>query len=470
MMTTEYASRLSSRSGLDGVNRILIFALSLYLGTLAIAQTAYGGGFMNARWIALSLLLTIAAACWFLTKPQHAKVSANSTTIVLIYLSMTFLSVVTAENPLFSGLKWVSHAAMVVIFLVFLWQSLNLKQIREALTVLKWVVAALLILSWLKPTSAVRSQDIELFRGAFGSPNSMGQVAAIGCLLFLHGFLTKKTGWLRRAEIFMACAAAWLVWSSGARSAMVALISGLGLMSYFYPHKMRGKVLFVTLLAGGLALTMPNLPKAITGFVVRGHTETKPLSEQIFRTRSSVWTAAWEGFKKRPVFGWGFGAEDNIAKEWQPKFTALGLASRDSVNDTLISLESTGVVGLMAYILLVILAIKQIPTRRERLLLRAIHAPPAVSRETGLSAYHNHAVAFIIAGTLLVTVQFDNTALSAGNFVSVTLWLCVALAGAIKSKALVYEAATARYRDLHKRVHGQSSRDVPEPSLSRTPA
>jgi O-antigen ligase len=442
------------------VRKIVLPTLFIYLTILAVAQTVYGGAFMTSRWPALALVLLAAGVCWFSTRPlQCSRSSTRSTVIVLVYLGMTFLSVVTAENPLFSGLKWVSHAAMIVLFLIFLLQSVTLQQASQALNILKVLVALLILLSWLKPEPRIgygEFDEIELFRGAFGSPNSMGQVAAVGCLLFLHSFLTsKKRRWLRRAEIIIACVAAWLVWSSGARSALVAALAGLLLMNYFYPGKLRGRVLWVALLAGGLALAVPDIPKAVSHFILRGSSQTKTFSEQIFTTRASVWTAAWEGFKKRPLFGWGFGADDGISKVWEPKLTALGIVSRDSVNDTLIVLESTGVIGLIAYILLVILSMKQIPTRRERFLLRKIHAPPSVSGDAGSSAYHNHAIAFIIAGTLLVTVQFDNTALSAGNFVSVTLWLCVALAGAIKSKVVAYELATSQHQDLLKRLYSQ---------------
>jgi hypothetical protein len=236
---------------------------------------------------------------------------------------------------------------------------------------------------------------------------------------------------------------------------------GLVLMAYFYPTKLRGKVFWITILAGGLALAMPDIPRAVKLFVLRDSKETATFSEQIFKTRASVWTAAWDGFKKRPLFGWGFGADDGISKEWEVRLTAIGTVARDSINDTLIVLESTGVIGLIAYILLVILSLKQIPTSRQRFLLREIHAPPSVSRDAGSSAYHNHAIAFIIAASLLVTVQFDNTALSAGNFVSVTLWLCVALAGAIKSKVVAHELATSQHQDLLKRLYSQQRKESP---------
>ena len=206
------------------------------------------------------------------------------------------------------------------------------------------------------------------------------------------------------------------------------------------------------------------MPKAVKSFVLRGSTETATFSEQIFMTRASVWTAAWEGFKKRPLLGWGFGADDGISKQWEPRLTAIGLVSRDSINDTLITLESTGIVGLMAYILLIVLAIKQIPTRQQRFLICKMHGPPFPQRRGDFSAYHVHAIAFIISISLIVTVQFDNTALSAGNFVSVTLWLCVALAGAIKSKAVLYESAMARYQQLSQRSHSRPFRDESVPA------
>ena len=435
-------------------------ALFFYLGTLAITQTVYGRAFMPVRWLALAFLPVIAAACWLSTKLlPSSRGSGNSTKIVLVYLAMTFLSVIMAENFSFSCMKWASHAAMIVVFLLFLWQSLAIKRVNETLNILKVLLALLMFVSFLKPESPTMVRDIELFRGAFGNANAMGQVAAIGGLLFLHSFLTAKASWVRRAELIMACVAGWLVWSSGARSAMVGAITGLILMNYLYPSKLRRKVFWVALLVGGLALVMPDMPRAAQQFVLRGGLGKRTLTEQIFRTRTSVWSAAWEGFKKRPVFGWGFGADDRIPKQWEPKLSAIGTVSRDSVNDTLIVLESTGVVGLMAYILLVILSIKQIPTRQERFLLQKIHAPPSVSKGVGFSAYHNHAIAFIIALTLLVTFQFDNTALSAGNFVSVILWLCVALAGAIRNKAVAHEAAVARYQELAKRLYSRPRKD-----------
>jgi len=314
----------------------------------------------------------------------------------------------------------------------------------------------LIMLSWLSPKKPVMYNDLELFRGAFGSPNSMGQIAAVGALLFFHGFLTGKSKWLRWPNIVMAYLAAWLVWSSGARSAMAACIAGTILINYFYRDRLRGIAFWVIILASGLALAFPTLPKALTTFALRSNANVTTFSEQIFVTRIPVWSAAWEGFKKRPLLGWGFGADDRVSKHWEPKLTSIGTTSRDSVNDTLITLESTGIVGLIAYVLLITLAVRQIPTRQQRMLISRMHGPPFSQRRGDFSAYHVHSVAFIISIALIITVQFDNTALSAGNFVSVTLWLCVALAGAIKSKAVLFESAVGRYQHLSSRSDSHS--------------
>ena len=93
-----------------------------------------------------------------------------------------------------------------------------------------------------------------------------------------------------------------------------------------------------------------------------------------------MWEAAWAGFQKRPLLGWGFGADAGMPKKWEVEFKALGTVTRDAVNDTLLVLESSGVVGLGAYVLLVIFALRQMPTRRERHILGRIHSPPAQSQ------------------------------------------------------------------------------------------
>jgi len=134
---------------------------------------------------------------------------------------------------------------------------------------------------------------------------------------------------------------------------------------------------------------------------------------------------------------------------------------RDNVNDTMIMLESTGIVGLMAYLLLILVAFKQIPTRYQRWIL---YQPSfSIPLEIDLTLYHMHAIAFILAISLIVMVQFDNTALSAGNFISVVLWLCVALSGAVKREVRGYEQVCLQYHFLMDRHLRLSAADLSQP-------
>jgi len=181
--------------------------------------------------------------------------------------------------------------------------------------------------------------------------------------------LTGKIQWLRYLEASIAVLALWLTWSSGARSAMIAFLTGIVLMNYFYRTRLSKKTVLITLLTTFFMVAMPDLPKNARLVLLRGEKTSDSFSEQIFKTRKDVWSAAWEGFQDRPFLGWGFGADDTMSKEWNVQFTALGTVSRDNVNDTMIVLESTGVVGLMAYLLLILAALKQIPTRYQRWML-----------------------------------------------------------------------------------------------------
>jgi len=440
------------------------FSLFCYMTSLAIALTIWGWGLMNFRWLTLFAVF-IASCFYWISSRQHKlyRWEKSDNMIVVAYLIATFITVIAAENPLFSGLRWLSHALMIVTLLVLLKNSLTVGQTTAIVLYLKTVIAALLLVSWLNPLPPTATEMSQFYRGVLGNSNAMGQVAAIGAMLYLHGSLTDRAKWLRLSQIAIMCLAVWIMWSSGSRSALVAFLMGFTLMYYFYPKLIRGKIFWIGVLVTALVIAFPSLPGRIRQVVLRSdtpvHSPSEQLSlahkqnfaeyllyarkqgfmEQLFFTRNDVWAAAWAGFQKRPLLGWGFGADDGIPRQWEVQFKSIGTVRRDAINDTLIVLESSGVVGLGAYVLLIILALRQIPTRRERNLLSRIHSPPSSLRQFDFAPYHLHAITFVVAASLLLMVQFDNTALSAGNFISVTLWLCVALSGSVRVKATAEE-------------------------------
>jgi O-antigen ligase len=265
----------------------------------------------------------------------------------------------------------------------------------------------------------------------------MGQIAAIGTLLYFHSYLNQRKKWIRYLQAGLACGAVVIVWKSGSRSALIALLSGIGVLTFFYRAIMKGKIFWAILAICIMAFIFPELPRQAERFIAKSQDISTVLSEQMTISREKIWKASWGGFKKRPIFGWGFGADSGITKNWNFGLTALRMVERDPVNDFLFMLEGCGIIGFGAYFLLIYIGLKQMPTGLETFNLK--------KSNNALSMHHAHAIFFSIVVSLLVLVQFDNTALSAGNFIPVILWLSVGAAGALRREAKMAEIAMRNY-------------------------
>jgi O-antigen ligase len=334
---------------------------------------------------------------------------------------------------------------MLIIFLVFLRQNMTFSQVQKILVVLKITIGVLVFLSLLNPAPQTIFDNFKVFRGAMGSANTMGQIAAIGVVIFVHSFLTGRNKCIRYLEGAFVCVAMAIVWWSGSRSAMIAFMTGLGLITFFYRQKIRGKVFWSIFTICLLMVTFPELFHEAKRFIYKTSDDSARFAQQITKNRSDIWSSAWEGFEGRPVFGWGFGADHSITKEWAIKLTALGTVKRDAVNDFLFMLEGCGVVGFGAYLLLLYIVWRHKPNPRQVSILRLKNDRWLNLKQNYITMNHTHAIMFTLAVSLLVLVQFDNTALSAGNFISVLVWLSVGAAGALRKEVLLNEFAIYNY-------------------------
>jgi O-antigen ligase len=421
------------------MKKFVFISLVAYLGALAATQTVYGGRFLTLRWVALIALLVSSGLYWVAIRGRKGRGSSldQTSSILLVYLTATCLTVMAGENPLFSGFRWASHAMMLVIFLIFLCQNITVLQPQRILLILKIIIGILLFISLVRPAAQTIYDNLEVFRGAMGNANTMGQIGAIGTLLYFHSYLNERNRWIRYILFGLSCGAVVIVWKSGSRSAVVALLSGIGLLALFYRRKMKGKIFWTILLICIMALIFPKLPREAERFIGKSEDTLTVVSEQMTKSRKDVWRAAWDGFKQRPIFGWGFGADSGITKNWNFGLTALGMVERDPVNDFLFMLEGCGIIGFGAYFLLIYIGLKQMPTGLETFNLK--------KGNNALPMHQAHAIFFSIVVSLLVLVQFDSTALSAGNFIPVILWLSVGAAGALRREAKMAEIAMRNY-------------------------
>jgi O-antigen ligase len=398
-----------------------------YLISLALTQTVYGWPFMPVRWAMLGLLAASSIADVILVS-RHAEFRARSGNglILTIYLLLTFGTVIYAENWMFSGTRWVSHAIMLVVFMISLPQLITLRQIRQMMVFLKYMMGFLVIISWILPTYDNANQ----YQGAMGNANSMGDIAFISAFLFLQHYTTEKLPRVRNIAGIMALISVITIWKSGARSAMIAFAAGVILLCYYYRKNMKGTVL-VGILAGSVAMvSFPQIPEQIFHFAQKTDRNKKG-STSAMQSRIPVWTEAYQGFKARPLIGWGFGADSTIAKEWTFQFTSLGATERDVVNDFLFMMEGGGIVGLGSYVLLIMLVLKQRPNRSQRAILQTF-SRDQVSRSRDMDLHHTHVGLYVLPVCLMVLFQVDNTALSAGNLISLTVWLCTGCAAVLR--------------------------------------
>ena len=394
---------------------------------------------MTLRWLALIALLMASGLYWVTIRVREGRGASldQTSNILLLYLIATLLTVMVGENPLFSGFRWASHAMMLAIFLIFLRQNITLFPPQKVLLILKIIIGILLLISLVRPATQTIYDDLKVFRGAMSNANTMGQIGAIGTLLYFHSYMNQRKKWIRYLYAGLACGAVVIVWKSGSRSGLITLLSGIGALTFFYRPIMKGKIFWAILVICIMAFVFPELPRQAEQFILKTNEISIELPKQVTRSRGSVWKAAWDGFKQRPLSGWGFGADSGIRKNWKISLTALGTVERDPVNDFLFMLEGCGIIGFGAYFLLIYIGLKQMPTRVEILALK--------KGNNGSSVLHAHAICFTIAMSLLVLVQFDSTALSAGSFIPVILWLSVGAAGALRREAMAMESAMRNY-------------------------
>ena len=115
-----------------------------------------------------------------------------------------------------------------------------------------------------------------------------------------------------------------------------------------------------------------------TGFYFRDSSVVKSIpasrifdisfSTETFRDRTIVWSMAWNGFKDRPIFGWG---QENFPeifyKHYEPRFYRPGMAWFDRAHSVFFDyLAETGVVGLLSYLSIFVVLFWQVFVRTRK--------------------------------------------------------------------------------------------------------
>jgi len=85
-------------------------------------------------------------------------------------------------------------------------------------------------------------------------------------------------------------------------------------------------------------------------------------------------------------------------------------------------LEGCGIVGFLAYLLLMYIVFRQGPSKAQKTILYDYFQGKTQYSKT-ISLNQTHVLLYVLSVSLLILNQFDNTALSAGNLLCMTLWI-----------------------------------------------
>lgn len=476
------------KSGFLMVPKPVLFSLLFYLSTLAATQTVYGSPFMELRWIALGTFTSVSFIYWLSGRMPRKGLRNpwSDPVIVVIYLGATLLSVTTAENYKFSGLRWATQGMLIMSCMVFLRGTFNTEMIKDLTLPLKIISLTLLSISFLFP-APIPIYESPYFQGAMGDSNSLGHVSAICALVFLYGAVTARGKVWRFFQVAVTIFSFFILIRSGARSSMVAFMVGFILVNFCF-GVMRSLMIKATIfLLAALFFGSPMLQSRAVDFLAKEEKKSEHLPflsflktqnkmgifpGSVFKTRERLWSESWQGFQQRPFLGWGFGANANTPKEWLISPTGTTM-SRDITNDALFILEGGGVIGFLGYLLLAVSILKQSPTHQELSLMwqkfrrwkrlvpmrlssnnSRLNNQTSSPQELGaqetegevkakddlkLSRAYSHSQMYILSVSLFVLFFFDGSAFSAGSLISSIFWISAGMANLAKDETIASE-------------------------------
>jgi O-antigen ligase len=414
---------------------LTLVSLLCYLASLAATQTAYGGPFLPIRWISLASFSFFGALSW-LANDRRLPLGELAFRVV-VYLFLWSLTAINGVYPQFSTYRLIAHALVVVSCLILLPQAIQFSDGARLLHILKVLIATTLIISWLSPAPLTAFDSANQFRGIFGNSNSLGHMAAIGCLLFMHGVLTKSGSRSAQIQLVLAAFSAILLIRSGARSSSVALLAGL--IALFVVKKelnARNMLIGWGIVISGLIITL-TLQSRVEGFIFKrlSNESVESRTSSLTISRLPTWSASWEGFKERPILGWGFGVDsDTDLSNWHGQFTAVGFTGRDALNDLTFTLETGGIVGCIAYFFMLTIALRMwIPPIQLAWFASGLRQSELAITKSALQAQQAFACLNLL---LIVLFELDDTALSAGSFPSVLLWTSLGISTALRTLLL----------------------------------
>jgi O-antigen ligase len=381
-------------------------------------------------WFCWRTLFTRTAVDWRLTRVQAA---------ILAYLGVVGLSTVLSPTPRVAMMKYVALVMVIGLVHGLLVMRLTAAAWRRLLLGIGLLLTGLTLPSLFVGESI--SSDYHRTRGFLGTgPNATGLVGIMGLGLVLpYAGQAWVMGRRHRALMILAAAAGifGVLLATGSRSSVAGAV-GVG-AAWFWALGGRGGVklrlaLFLVAAFGMLVASQLAFARQQTAYLLR----ERGVGLTAFASRAEIWTGAVEGWRKRPLLGYGY-SSSGIAEEVSGVATQAFTVRDGSGYFGL--LESVGVLGVAAFAA-VMLSLAPSARRLRRLPL------DDPNRTAGTCA-------LACLGGLAVNHVGEPWLLGPGSPIQLVFWLCTAAIVALASQPPL--------------GHQIASRDTDHPATARIP-
>ena len=257
--------------------------------------------------------------------------------------------------------------------------------------------------------------------GSFGNASYMAVFMLFNVFIAVYLFATEKKNWLKAVFAAMVILGAPVVFLTATRGAILGLVGGFIVLAVLLAVLMKDKAIrtaAISVVLGVIILISGFLLAQNREFVAKNYVLSRfanlTFAERTIQSRFTIWGMSFEGFKERPILGWGLDNYNQIFnKYYQPSLWLQEPWFDRSHNIVFDWLASSGILGLLAYLsmwasaLYVLWKKYFLDASREKLVLAAVTS-------SLLAAYFFHnffvfdnIISYILFFTILAFVHFQ---------------------------------------------------------------
>ena len=416
------------------LKRVIVIGLfAAAIITPFYVSTAMFFPYITGKNFLFRIVVEIIFALWLILALSDARARPKSSPVLwaaVATLSALILSTIFGVDPYRSfwsnfermeGL--ISHLHLAAYFLVLASVFKTEIEWRRFLYAVSASGAVMAVYGYLQAfgITAISVQSGLRVDGSFGNASYMAVFMLFNVFIAVYLFATEKKNWLKAVFAAMVILGAPVVFLTATRGAILGLVGGFIVLAVLLAVLMKDKAIrtaAISVVLGVIILISGFLLAQNREFVAKNYVLSRfanlTFAERTIQSRFTIWGMSFEGFKERPILGWGLDNYNQIFnKYYQPSLWLQEPWFDRSHNIVFDWLASSGILGLLAYLsmwasaLYVLWKKYFLDASREKLVLAAVTS-------SLLAAYFFHnffvfdnIISYILFFTILAFVHFQ---------------------------------------------------------------